>query len=156
MVGAMTDGRHDFDFLQGSWTATNRALAKRLVGADDWTEFPSALTSTPLLGGLMNVDELTMPGRDGGVTLRVFHPDTGEWSVYWVAAGSRTVDTPVVGRFVDGLCAFFSDDTWEGTPVRVRYSWDSRDPDNPRWEQAFSTDGGETWEINWISSFTRA
>lgn len=149
------DGRHSFDFLQGTWQATNRALRTRLAGADDWQEFGSTLVSTPLLGGLMNVDELTIPGRDGGVTLRVFHSDTNEWSVYWVATGARTVDTPVVGSFRDGVGEFYSDDTWQGTPVRVRYAWDSRNPDNPRWHQAFSVDGGETWETNWIASFTR-
>ena len=149
------DGRHDFDFLQGTWQATNRALRTRLAGADDWHEFGSTLVSEPLLGGLMNVDELTIPGRDGGVTLRVFHPDTSEWSVYWVAAGARAVDTPVVGSFRDGVGEFYSDDTWQGTPVRVRYAWDSRNPDNPEWHQAFSVDGDETWETNWIASFTR-
>jgi hypothetical protein len=150
-----TDARHDFDFLIGTWQATNRRLGKRLVGSDAWDEFPSTLRSTPLLGGLMNVDELTWPGSDGGVTLRVFHPDTGEWSVYWAGAGTRAVDTPVVGRFTDGVGEFYSDDEWEGTPVRVRYAWDSRDPDNPKWHQAFSTDGGQTWETNWVASFTR-
>ncbi|MFG2043621.1 hypothetical protein [Dactylosporangium sp. NPDC048998] len=149
------DARHDFDFLRGTWQATNRSLRKRLVGSDEWNEFPSTLRSTPLLDGVMNVDELTIPGRDGGVTLRVFHPDTDEWSVYWAAAGARTVDTPVVGKFRDGVGEFYSDDTWEGTPVRVLYKWDARDPENPRWEQAFSVDGGETWETNWIASFTR-
>ena len=149
------DGRHDFDFLQGTWQATNRALRTRLAGADDWHEFGSTLVSEPLLGGLMNVDELTIPGRDGGVTLRVFHPDTSEWSVYWVAAGARAVDTPVVGSFRDGVGEFYSDDTWQGTPVRVRYAWDSRNPDNPEWHQAFSVDGGETWETNWIMELTR-
>ncbi len=150
------DGRHDFDFLRGSWVAVNRKLGKRLVGSDDWDEFPTRLTSTPLLGGLMNVDELFVPGSDGGVTLRVFHPETGEWSVYWAAAGTRTVDTPVVGRFVDGVGEFYSDDTWEGTPVRVRYAWDARDAEHPQWHQAFSTDGGTTWETNWVATFSRA
>ncbi|HET6211568.1 MAG TPA: hypothetical protein VFE14_01715, partial [Micromonosporaceae bacterium] len=114
------DGRHDFDFLYGTWRATNRMLPKRLVGSNEWSEFPSTLRCQPLLGGLMNVDELTLPDRPGGVTVRVFNPDTREWSVYWVAAASG-VDVPVVGTFRDGVGEFYSDDTWEGKEIRVRY-----------------------------------
>ncbi len=149
------DGRHDFDFLYGSWQATNRSLPKRLVGSDEWKEFPTTLTCRPLLGGLMNVDELTIPGRPGGVTVRVFDPDTRQWSVYWIAAGLG-VDIPVIGSFTDGVGEFFSDDTWEGTPIRVRYRWDATEPDHPQWTQAFSTDDGLTWELNWVATFTRS
>jgi hypothetical protein len=28
-------------------------------------------------------------------------------------------------------------------------------PDSCRWEQAYSADGGKTWETNWIMEFTR-
>jgi hypothetical protein len=67
----------------------------------------------------------------------------------------RAVDEPVVGRFEDGVGVFECDDTWEGTPIRVRYRWSDVDTEHPRWEQAFSTDGGETWEVNWVATFTR-
>jgi hypothetical protein len=30
------------------------------------------------------------------------------------------------------------------------------DTPTPRWEQAFSEDGGETWETNWVMDFARA
>lgn len=45
-------------------------------------------------------------------------------------------------------------DRHEGNPVRVRFLWDSR-PAEPTWEQAFSTDGGETWETNWQMALSR-
>src|SRR5262245_39278607 len=31
---------HDFDFIAGAWTLQNRRLKRRLVGSNDWEEFP--------------------------------------------------------------------------------------------------------------------
>ena len=44
---------------------------------------------------------------------------------------------------------------FEGKPIRVRFIWSGVTTPTPRWEQAFSEDGGETWETNWITDFTR-
>ena len=41
-------------------------------------------------------------------------------------------------------------------PIQVRFIWSGATTPTPRWEQAFSEDGGETWETNWIMDFTRA
>lgn len=49
---------------------------------------------------------------------------------------------------------FFGDDVHEGRPVRVRFIWRSADG-TAQWEQAFSPDGGTTWETNWVMDFTR-
>jgi hypothetical protein len=65
------------------------------------------------------------------------------------------LDTPVVGRFDNGVGTFECDDTWQGTPIRVRYRWSQIDTDQPRWEQAFSADSGQTSEVNWVATFSR-
>ena len=39
-------------------------------------------------------------------------------------------------------------------PIRVRFIWSGVTTPTPRWEQAFSDDGGETWETNWVMDFT--
>ena len=38
----------------------------------------------------------------------------------------------------------------------MRFIWSNTLTSEPRWEQAFSEDGGETWETNWIMEFTPA
>ena len=63
---------------------------------------------------------------------------------------------PVEGTFADGTGTFECDDTWEGRPVRVRYQWLDTASAQPRWEQSFSPDGGQTWEVNWSSVFRRS
>ena len=70
--------------------------------------------------------------------------------------GSRNpkLDPPMVGSFSDGRGLFFGDDTFEGKPIRVRFIWSPLTYATCRWEQAFSQDGGETWETNWTMDFT--
>jgi hypothetical protein len=62
----------------------------------------------------------------------------------------------MVGRFEAGRVLFFGDDTFDGKPIRVRSIWTPETRAACRWEQAFSPDGGRTWETNWTMKFTRA
>jgi hypothetical protein len=90
------------------------------------------------------------------MSLRFFDPKTRRWSIYWAdSRRSGLLDPPVIGGFEGGVGIFEGDDTFEGTPIRVRFTWSRTDTPSPRWEQAFSADGGKTWETNWIADFTR-
>ena len=59
----------------------------------------------------------------------------------------------MVGRFAGGTGTFYADEIFNGQPIRVRFRW--LQTATPRWEQAFSTDGGLTWETNWTMDFVR-
>ncbi len=150
-----------FDFFLGSWQVQHQRLQHRLVACTDWDHFEGTTTVQPLLGGLANVDDncLDLPGGSyRAVTLRSADPATGLWSIWWLD-GRRPghLEVPVVGRFVDGLGTFLADDSLEGVAIRVRFLWLTTAPETgrPRWEQAFSADGGQTWETNWRMDFTR-
>ncbi|MEO6017151.1 MAG: hypothetical protein ABIP46_07835, partial [Polaromonas sp.] len=84
-----------------------------------------------------------------------FSPHTRLWSIYWVSHSDGLMQPPVVGCFAKGLGRFEGDDTHEGRPVRVRFSWSGITPVSARWEQAFSEDGGRHWETNWVMEFRR-
>jgi hypothetical protein len=39
--------------------------------------------------------------------------------------------------------------------IYVRFLWTHQSENVARWEQAFSDDGGKTWETNWIMEMER-
>jgi hypothetical protein len=147
---------NDFDFLVGTWDVHNRQLRERLAGCEEWEEFPGSARVVRAFDGAANFDEIIFPTKGfSGLTLRLFEPDTGLWSLNWVNNRRGVLDPPVVGTFVDGRGEFYGDDTHEGQPIRVRFFWSDITPTSAGWEQAFSADGEQTWETNWIMEFTR-
>ena len=158
VAGARLPTAQDFDFFMGRWTVQNRRLTERLAGSDEWEEFESTSVAHPILGGLGNEDEFRTRHAGGfiGMSFRFFDPVKRRWSIYWAdSRRSGLLDPPVIGGFENGVGVFEGDDTFEGRPIRVRFTWSRTDTPTPRWEQAFSADGGETWETNWIADFTR-
>ena len=151
-----TDGRHDFDFFHGHWTIRNERLRERLVGSSDWEVFEATQRCEPILGGLGNVDDfVTDWGRPGsgqkflGMTLRLFNPETRQWSLYWAGNHDGVLEPPVVGAFKDGVGTFVGAAEHEGRPVLAKFTWDQISANAAHWHQAFSADGGKTWETNW-------
>ncbi|NMM76495.1 DUF1579 domain-containing protein [Acidovorax sp. SRB_14] len=150
----------DFDFAVGDWRVKHRRLKDRLVGSDHWTEFDGSMSTQKILGGYGNVEDnlLRLPeGEYRAVAVRSFDPQTHQWSIWWLDGRfPGKMDIPVVGQFNEQIGTFYAEDVLNGTPIRVRFIWWTRDPQNPRWEQAFSEDGGATWETNWTMEFSRA
>jgi len=157
-VAESTSTARDFDFWMGRWKGHNRRLRERLAGCTDWDEFESKVIARSILGGTANEDVFLTDYAGGyvGMSFRFFEPEAGLWSIYW--ADSRfpgPLDAPVVGGFDGDVGIFEGPDTFEGRPILVRYTWSGVTTPTPRWEQAFSEDGGETWETNWVMDFTR-
>jgi hypothetical protein len=146
---------HDFDFLTGTWDVAHRRLVERWVGSDDWDCFEGSTTCEPRLGGVVNVEQGDFPSRGfSGLALRVFDPESRQWSIYWVDSRRGRLEPPVVGGFDGAIGVFEGVDTDEGRPVRVRFTWTVIDADHARWEQAFSA-ADDDWETNWTMDFTR-
>lgn len=156
----MSEPSRDFDFQQGRWQVRHRRLKVRLAGCTEWETFAGTSEQRPLLGGNGNVEDnlLHLPAGDyRAVALRSYDPEAGTWAIWWLdARNPHALDTPVTGRFEQGIGTFYADDTHEGRPVRMRFLWLGTDGETPRWEQALSADGGESWETNWVMEFTRA
>ena len=153
-------GLHDFDFLFGEWRVHNRRLKERPVGSNNWEEFEGSIVSRPYMEGRANVDDTvfhTPQGEYRGVAPRAYDPKTGQWAIWWIDGRNPfgAVDPPVKGRFVNGVGTFYADDTLRGKPIKVRFTWSHITKTTARWEQAFSPDGGKTWEVNWQQKLER-
>jgi hypothetical protein len=160
---AMTMSKaNDFDFLFGRWTVRHRRLKERLAGCTEWQTFGGTSSVMPLLGGHGNVDDnvIELPaGRYRAATLRAFDAARGLWSIWWLdGRWPDRIDVPMVGGFdaAGGEGSFFADETFNGRPIKVRFLWSHIGPSHCRWAQAFSPDGGQSWETNWQMAFDRA
>lgn len=157
-------GARDFDFLHGRWRGRSRRLVERLVGCQEWTEFECTLECRPMLDGLANVEEFRSEHLPGFVALalRVFDPKARQWAIYWADNRTGVLDPPMRGSFggsgFEGdLGVFYGGDFHQGRAILSRFFWRRGTPSSrgPRWEQAFSADGGQTWETNWTMDFVR-
>ena len=151
---------HDFDFLVGTWRVQHRRLKDRLADSDEWQEFAGTSVGRLILDGAGNVDDnvLELPGGTyRAATLRSYDRATRQWSIWWLDGRfpRGPLDPPMVGSFSNGVGTFYANDTFQGRPIVVRFIWSEITDSTARWEQAFSPDGGTTWEINWVMHFTR-
>jgi len=147
---------HDFDFLAGSWTGVSRKLATRGAGSTQWESFPLESKTQKLLGGVVNMEEISFPTRGfSGVALRTFNAAKKQWSIYWVDSRNGVLQSPVVGGFDGDVGLFYGEDVDAGRPFKAVFRWTRMGPNAARWEQAFSYDDGRTWETNWVMEFER-
>lgn len=155
----LTGHEHDWDGLVGQWNVRHRRLKARLVGSAEWEEFAGTSVLWLTLGRLGNVDDnvLELPsGTYRAMTVRAFDAVSGQWLIWWFdGRNPAQIDPPVRGDFKGGVGTFLADDTLNGRPIKVRFRWSGIAGASPRWEQAFSPDGGATWEVNWTMDFTR-
>ena len=150
----------DFDFMIGEWRVHHRRLNSRMTGCTEWTEFSGLSSTRKILGGFGNVEDNLLRFPDGdvrAVAVRSFDVNTRQWAIWWLDGRSpHNLDVPVVGSFTGPVGLFFAQDTLAGRPITVRFTWNANPGGNPKWEQAFSADGGNTWETNWTMEFARS
>lgn len=152
---ASVAGVRDFDFLHGQWLVRNRRLRQPLSGSGTWDEFDAWYRCWPLLEGVGNVDEMHSDGCGPlRASLRLYDLRCRRWNVYGVHPRYGTLQPPLTGAFRDGVGRFYGERRIDGRPVAARYTWRAT-PEGPRWERAWSDDGGASWENNWIMDFSR-
>lgn len=150
--------QHDFDWEIGSWDTKLQRLGKPLSGSQEWFEYAGTTRVTPLMGKRANVVEFDVQGAAGriaGVSLRLYQPASGQWSLHFANLANGLMTEPMLGSFKDGHGTFFGRDTLDGRTILVRFLVIPLNRDQWRFEQAYSADEGKTWENNWIAVDTR-
>jgi hypothetical protein len=152
------DGQHDFDPLIGGWKFDLKVRLHPLTGSTTWVEFRGNGSCHKVWNGRANLDQIALNGPSGpveGLTLRLYNPQTRQWSLYWANRKDGKVVVPQIGQFKDGHGDFYAQDMLDGKSIFVRFDWTNMTTTSPHFEQSFSDDGGKTWEVNWISNQTK-
>lgn len=152
------DGAHDFDFEFGAWKTHVSRLVHPLTGSKTWVEYDGTSVVRKIWNGRANLLELEVEGLSGhieGFSLRLYNPDSHQWSLNFSNSASGTLAQPTVGEFKDGRGEFFDQETLNSRAIFVRFIISDITANSAHFEQAFSDDGGKTWEVNWIATDTR-
>jgi hypothetical protein len=155
---ALRDGQHDFDFHFGTWETHIKRLTQPLSGSTTWVEMKGTVTVRTIWGGLGNFEEIDAHNDTmhlQGMTLFLYDPESHQWSQTFASIHDGKLEEPMMGEFKDGRGEFYSQETFNGRSVLVRFVWSEITPDSHHVEQAFSADGGKTWEANFIADLTR-
>ena len=154
--------RHaSMEHLFGNWKAHVRRLPDRLVGSNNWIEYNGISNHKKLLDSNANFEEFEVDSPEKHLhikaqTLRLYNPDTRQWSIYLLDLDKGVLSTPpVVGEFNGNRGEFYDQEQYKGRSILVRYVWLNISPKSARMEQSFSADGGKTWETNWICELSR-
>jgi len=152
------DGQHDFDFEIGTWKTHLRRLLHPLTGSTSWVEYEGTTVVRKVWNGRANLVELAASGPAGhfeGLSLRLYNPESRQWSLNFSSINSGNMSVPTIGEFKNGRGEFFNQETLNGRAILVRFVISDITPASCRFEQSFSDDGGKTWELNWIATDTR-
>ena len=152
------NGQQDFDFEIGKWKTHLKRRLRPLTGSNEWVEYQGTSVVTKVLAGKANLVELDVTGPAGrieGMSLRLYNPDARQWNLNFSNAVSGTLTPPVIGEFKNGRGEFYGADTLGSRAILVRFVIFDITPNSAKFEQAFSDDGGKTWEVNWIARDTR-
>jgi hypothetical protein len=148
----------DFDFEIGSWSAHLTRRPDPLSDSDTWVEYRGTSVVRPIWGGRANLGELEVSSAAGeiqGLSLRLFHPDSQEWHIHWASSRDGALGPAMIGGFGHGRGEFYNQELLDGRAIFVRFIFSDIARDAFRLEQAFSKDGGQLWEPNWIAEFSR-
>ena len=151
------DGAHAFDWEIGSWSTTVRVRPPLDAGAE-WTEFRGTSVVTAFAGGRSNLVDLDVASGErhiAGVSLRLYSPQGGQWSLNFASMRDGQLTPPVHGGFSNGRGEFYGEDTVDGKVVLVRFVISDITPTSARFVQSYSADGGRSWVENWVAVDTR-
>jgi hypothetical protein len=155
---ALHDGQHDFDFEGGTWRTHIARLVQPLTGSNTWVQYDGTSVVRKLWNGRANLLELEVEGPTGHIealSLRIYNPSAHQWSLNFSNSRIGTLGVPTVGEFHEGRGEFYDQEMIGDRMVWVRFLITGITPNSCHFEQAFSVDGGRSWEVNWIATDTR-
>jgi hypothetical protein len=151
-------GPHDFDFEFGDWQCHLKRRLRPLTGSDEWVEYQGSSNVRKVWGGKANLGELELDGPKGhleGLSLRLYNPQAQQWSVSFANGAAGTLGAGMIGGFKDGRGEFLDQEPYGDRMIFVRFIFSDMTPKSFKLVQAFSDDGGKTWEDNWIATFDK-
>jgi hypothetical protein len=156
---AIHNGQRDFDFDLGNWKTHSSRLLHPLTGSKDWVDMDGSTIVKKIWGGRASLAEFKSDGAAGQLqllSLRWYNPNSRQWYLDFATPNvGKLGEVPAVGEFRNGRGDFYDRESIGGRTILLRFSIWGITADTAQSEQAFSDDGGKTWEVNWTNRYTR-
>jgi|HubBroStandDraft_6_1064221.scaffolds.fasta_scaffold07840_2 ketosteroid isomerase-like protein len=152
------DGQHDFDFEIGTWKSHISRRLHPLTDSTTWVEMEATVVVRKVWDGRANLMELeadTPTGHLEELNLRLYNPQSHRWSFNFATSNDGTIAPPMIGEFRNGRGEFIDQEPFNGKTILVRHVFSDISPNSHQFEQAFSGDGGNSWEPNFVATLTR-
>jgi len=157
---SLHDRQHDFDFNFGTWKTHIRRLRHPLTGSSEWIELNGTVAVRKVWDGRAQLEEVEADGPNGhfeDLCLFLYNPEAHQWSMNFANSRTGVVGMPpTIGEFENGRGEFYDQETFNGRAILVKIVWSDITRNSHKFEQAFSDDGGKTWETNMVADLTRA
>jgi hypothetical protein len=154
---AVRDGQHDFDFEIGTWKTHLKRLLHPLTGSKIWVAYDGTTTVRKIWNGRANLVELEVDGPAGHIealSLRLYNPESRQWSLNFSNSAGGTMAVPSVGEFNGGRGEFIDQETLGSRVILVKFAISNISRTSCHFEQSYSDDGGNNWELNWVADDT--
>jgi hypothetical protein len=152
------DGQHDFDFSFGIWKSHISRLQHPLTGSKTWVTLEGTKSVRKVWDGRAVLEEIEADGPNvhfEGLSLFLYNPQAHQWAEYDANSKDGVLGQPSIGEFRNGRGEFLDQEPFNGRAILVRIVWSGITATSHRYEQAFSDDGGKTWEPNLVATLTR-
>lgn len=145
------DKERQFDFWLGEWDVQNRHL-----NGGQWQETGTARALIQAVAdgkAILEQWEGTARTPLHGFSVRTYDDQLDKWVIVlnW-HGGQPSSFSQMHGEFGEDRGEFFPPGSG---PKGVRFTFSKPRPGSCQWDQAVSSDGGQTWNMNWVMSFTR-
>jgi hypothetical protein len=107
-AAAPQNGQQDFDWEIGTWDTQLKRLRQPLSGKTEWLDYAGTSVIVPVMDKRANLVELDVRGPAGritGVSLRLYQPATGQWTLNFANLANGVLTDPMVGAFQQGHAA---------------------------------------------------
>jgi hypothetical protein len=149
--------KHDFDWQFGTWRIQMSRLLHPLSGSIARDRLDGTVVVDKIWNGRANLAKIDAQGKSGSIhilALRLYLPQSAQWSLSFATEGDGALSVPMYGAFKDGVGEFYDQEFYHGKAILDRFRFYAMSANSARDEEAFSRDGGKTWETNWINEMT--
>lgn len=150
--------QHGFDWQFGSWNIHMSRRLHPLSGSTARIQLNGTVVLHKIWNGAANYAMIDASGPTRHyefLALRMFLPQSEQWTLSFVSKGEGALSDPLYGGFTNGQGDFYGTEPVDGKMVLDRFRFFPGTASAAHDDEAISDDGGKTWVNEWLNTHTK-